>query len=139
MAALTARTMLISVGGTDYTTQVFEAHVDADDADSDEITFSEAAAGGGRQYTLAFKLTQDLVASTLWDRIWTASGTDVAVLLKPYGNTVATVAQPHFSMTANIREPNGTFIGGEADAAPTKRLTTEVEWPLSAKPTRVTA
>jgi len=139
MAALTGRTMVITVGGTDYTAQVFEAHVDADDADTDEITFAEAAAGGGRSYVLAIKLTQDMVASTLWDRIWSASGTDVACLLKPYGNAAASVTQPHYSMTANVREPNGTLIGGEADSSPTKRFTVEVEWPLTAKPLKVTA
>lgn len=139
MAALSGRTMVITVGGTDYTAQVFEARVDADDADSDEVTFAEAAAGGGRKYVLAFKLTQDLIASTLWDKIWVASGTDVACVLKPYGNAAASVSQPHFTMTASVREPNGTLIGGEADASTTKRQVVEVEWPLTAKPTRVTA
>lgn len=138
MAALSGRTLTISVGGTDYTSQVFSASVEADDADTDEVTFSEAAAGGGRTYVLALKLTQDMAASTLWDKIWTASGTDAAVILKPYGNAAASVTQPHYSMTASIREPNGTLIGGEADASPTKRQTVEVEWPLTAKPTKVT-
>jgi hypothetical protein len=138
MAALNGRTLVITVGATDYTTQVFSAEVQADDADSDDITFAEAAAGGGRQYTLAVKLTQDMATGTLWDKIWTAAGTDVAVLLKPYGNAAASTAQPHYSMTANVREPNGTLIGGEADASPTKRQTVEVEWPLAAKPTKVT-
>lgn len=139
MAALTGRTLLISVGGTEYNTQVFEAHVDADDADSDSITFAEAAAGGGRAYTLNITLTQDMATGTLWDRIWSAAGTDVAVLMKPYGNAAASATQPHYSMSANVREPNGTLIGGEADSSPTKRLTVEVEWPLAAKPTKVIA
>ena len=137
MAALTGRTLLISIGGTEYNTQVFEAHVDADDADSKDITFAEAAAGGGRKYTLAITLTQDLIASTLWDKIFTAAGSDVTVLMKPYGNTAASATQPHFSMTANVREPNGTFIGGQADANVQTRYNIEVEWPLAAKPTRV--
>ena len=42
-------------------------------------------------------------------------------------------------MTANVREPNGTLIGGEADASTTKRMTVEVEWPLTAKPTKIIA
>lgn len=139
MAALTGRTLTISVAGTDYTTQVFSAAVEADDADSDAITFAEAAAGGGRKYVLALTLTQDMVASTLWDRIWTSAGTDAAVILKPYGNTTASATQPHYSMSANIREPNGTLIGGEADANPLTRYTVEVEWPLNSKPTKVIA
>ena len=139
MAALNGRTLTMTVAGTDYTTQVFSSEVKADDADSDDITFAEAAAGGGRQYTLALKLTQDMAATTLWSKIWDAAGTDVACVLKPYGNVAPSVAQPHFTFSANVREPNGTIIGGEADASPTKRQTVEVEWPLAAKPTRVTA
>jgi len=90
-------------------------------------------------YTLSITLTQDAVTGTLWDKIWTAAGSDVAVIMKPYGNTTASATQPHYSMTANVREPNGTLIGGEADASPTKRFTTEVEWPLAAKPTKIIA
>lgn len=138
MAALTGRTLLITVAATDYTAQVFSASVEADDADSKDITFAEAAAGGGRQYKLKLTLTQDMVASTLWDKIWSAAGTDVVVLMKPYGNASASVTQPHFTMSANVREPNGTFIGGDADANVQTRYNVEVEWPLAAKPTKVT-
>lgn len=138
MAALTGRSLLISVGGTNYEAQVFAATVDADDAESDQTTFAEAAAGGGRQYVLKLTLTQDMAASTLWSKIWDAAGTDVAVLMKPYGNATASASQPHFNMTATVKEPNGTLIGGEADPSPTNRLQVEVEWPLAAKPTRVT-
>lgn len=139
MAALSGRTLVITVAATDYTAQVFNCEVESDDSDSKDVTFAEAAAGGGRQYQLNLKLTQDMVASTLWDKIWSAAGTDVAVLLKPYGNATATAAQPHFSMTANVREPNGVMIGGDADASTTKRQVVEVKWPLTAKPTRVVA
>jgi hypothetical protein len=139
MAALTGRTLKIDVGGTDYTSQVFAATINAEDAESDQVTFAEAAAGGGRQYTLNITLTQDMAASTLWSEIWENAGTDAAFELIPYGNATATATQPHFTGTATIREPNGTLIGGEADASPTNRLTVEVEWPLSGKPTRVTA
>ena len=139
MAALTGRSLKISVAATDYEAQVFEATVDADDADDSNVTFAEAAAGGGRDYTLKIVLTQDMAATTLWSKIWDSAGTDAPVVLKPYGNASPSVSQPHFTMTATIKEPNGTLIGGEADASPTNRLKVEVEWPLSGKPTRVTA
>lgn len=139
MAALTARSLKITVEGDEYNTQVFAAAVNADEADSDAVTFAEAAAGGARAYTLALTLTQDMAADTLWTMIWDAAGTDVDVVMMPYGNAVASEAQPHFSMTASVREPDGTIIGGEADANPLTRWNTEVEWPLLAKPVRVTA
>lgn len=139
MAALTGRLLKITLGATDITAQCFAATVEADDADSDNVTFAEAAAGGGRLYTLNLTLTQDMAASTAWTQVWENAGDDVEVTLLPYGNTGASVTQPHFDMTATIKEPNGTLIGGEADASPTNRLQIEVEWPLAAKPTRVTA
>lgn len=139
MAALTARTLVISVGGTDYSAQVFNAEVRADAADSDDVTFADATAGGGRQYTLGLTLTQDMATSSLWNQIWASSGTDVTVLMKPYGNSTASSTQPHYSMSANVREPDGVLIGGDADASTTKRLKVEVEWPLAAKPNKVVA
>jgi hypothetical protein len=139
MAALNARALTITIAATSYEAQLFTAQVDAEPAEADEVTYSEAAAGGGRTYKLVLKLYQDLAAATgLWDKVWAAAGTDVAVLMKPYGNAAASVSQPHFTMTANVREPDGLLIGGEADATVTKRQTIEVEWPLTAKPVRVT-
>lgn len=139
MAALTARTLVVTIGATDYTAQVFTVQVEADAADSDDVTYAEAAAGGGRVYKLVLKLTQDMAATTLWRRIFDAPGTDLACLIKPYGNATASVTQPHFTFTANVREPDGVFIGGEADASTTKRQVIEVEWPLTAKPVMVTS
>lgn len=140
MAALTARTLTITVAAVEYSAQVFTAEVESAAADSDDVTYAEAAAGGGRVYQLNLKMYQDLAAATgLWDKIWSASGTDVAVVMKPYGNAAASVSQPHYTMTANVREPDGVLIGGEADASTTKRQVVEVSWPLTAKPAKVTA
>lgn len=138
MAAVSARSLVITIAATDYTAQVFTASFDSAAADSDDVTYAEAAAGGGRVYVLSLKLTQDMVSTTLWRKIFDAAGTDVAILMKPYGNAAASVSQPHFTATANVREPDGVFIGGEADASPTKRQVIEVEWPCTAKPVMVT-
>lgn len=139
MAALTARSLKITVDGDEYYTQVFAATVEADDADSDSVTFAEAAAGGARAYVLAMTITQDMAADSLWSILWDAAGSDVDVVMMPYGNAAPSATEPHFSMTASVREPNGTLLGGEADANPLTRWDLEIEWPLLAKPTRVTA
>lgn len=139
MAAVTGRTMTIRVAGIEYAAQVFAATVHSTYAGDDNVTYAAAAAGGGQAYVLKLTLTQDMAASTLWSKIWDAAGTDVAVLMKPYGNASASVTQPHYTMTATVKEPNGTIIGGEADASPTNRLQVEVEWPLAAKPVMVTS
>lgn len=139
MAALTARSLKITIDAVERYAEVFAAAVNADDAEADEVTFAEAAAGGARSYVLALTLTQDMAAGTLWTSIFEEAGTDVPVVIMPYGNASPSASQPHFTATASIREPNGTMIGGEADANPLTRFNVEVEWPLLAKPVRLTA
>lgn len=139
MAALGTRNLTLTIGGTEYAAQVFDVTVEAAAADSDDVTYAEAASGGGRQYNLLITLTQDMAASTVWTHVWDDAGDDIAVLLRPYGNASASTTQPHFTMTANIREPEGPFIGGTADLSPSARQKVEVSWPLAAKPTRVTS
>lgn len=139
MASLGTRQLVISIGGTDYTAQVSNCEITSQAAESDVTTFAEAAAGGLREYRLKFTAIQDLAVGTVWDRIWTAAGTTAAVLIKPYGNATATVAQPHYSGNVTITEPDGTLIGGEANASTTSRFTFEAEWVYAAKPTKVTA
>lgn len=139
MGALTARTLTITVAATAYEAQVFTAEVEAGPADEDDVTYAEAAAGGGRVYFLNLKMTQDMASTGLWSTVFGSAGTDVAVLMKPYGNATASATQPHFSMSANVREPDGVLIGGEADSSATKRQVIEVQWPLAAKPTKVTS
>jgi len=138
MASLGTRSLTVSIGGTDYTTQVSKAVVTSGESDSDFVTFTDAAAGGSREYRLEFTGVQDLNTTTLWDKVFTAAGTTAAVLIKPYGNATASVTQPHISGTVTITEPDGDFIGGEADASTTARMTFECSWVFTAKPTRVT-
>lgn len=139
MAALTARSLKITVEGAEYNTQVFASTVNSDEAEQDAVTFAEAAAGGSRAYVLAITLTQDMAEDTLWSMIWDSPGMDVDVVMMPYGNAAPSLSQPHFSMTASVREPDGELLGGEADPNPLTRWTTEVEWPLLAKPVKITA
>lgn len=139
MGSVNARDLTLTVGGTEYATQVFSAQVESAAADSDDVTYAEASTGGGRQYNLVMTLTQDMVTSSLWSQIWDNAGDDIAVLMRPYGNSAASLTQPHFSMSANIREPDGVIIGGTADVSPSVRQQTEVTWPLAAKPTKVTS
>lgn len=139
MTALGTRALVVSIGGTDYTAQVFNCEIVSRAADASQTTFAEAAAGGGRIYSLKFVLTQDLAASSLWRQIWDSAGDSVAALVKPYGNSAASAAQPHYSGNVTITEPDGTLIGGDADASTTARWSAEISWDFDAKPTEVTA
>ena len=82
---------------------------------------------------------QDLVTGTLWDQVWTNAGATVACILKPYGNATASPTQPHYGFNAVVTEPDGDFIGGDADKSTTAQQTIECAWPLTAKPTKITA
>lgn len=136
MTALGTRTLIVSVGGTDYSAQVSDCRITSAESDSDFVTFADAAAGGARDYKLAFKAVQDTAAASLWDKIWTAAGTTVAVIVKPHGAAAASATTPWFNCNAVVTEPDGDLLGGEADASTTARFTVECEWPLTAKPVR---
>ena len=139
MAALGTRLLQFSVAASDFTSQVYDVHIDPEEGDDSDMTYGEAATGGADIWTLSFTAYQDFNTGTLWDKVFTSAGTTVAVLIKPYGNTTASAAQPHFTANAVITRPRGTFIGGEANSSATARQKFECTWTLTAAPTRVTS
>src|SRR5262245_19805332 len=103
MAALGTKSLTFHTGGswnpttgaitgtqTEVTSQVSKVEIDSAETDSDFVSFADAAAGGGRDYSLAVTATQDLVTGTLWDQVWTNAGSKVAVTIRPYGNATPT-------------------------------------------------
>jgi len=140
MAAIGTRKLKIKVGEppTEYNMDVSRAEITSGETDSDFVSFADAAAGGGRDYALEFTAVQDAATGSLWDEVWSNAGDEVAVTIAPYGNDVASITEPHFDMTAIVSEPDGTLLGGEADASATAKMTFECEWKLIGKPNRVT-
>jgi hypothetical protein len=139
MGAIGTRKLTLTIAGTEVTAEVSSATITSKEAKSDFVSFADAAAGGSREYGLKLKFIQDATSASLWDQVWSAAGTDVAAVVRPYGNTVPTVAEPHFTGTVTISEPDGDYLGGDADPSTSARFVTEVEWIFTAKPTRVTA
>ena len=144
MAALGTRALVFRVGSTptDYSSSVSNVRVTSAESDSDFISFADAAAGGARDYALAITMVQDPASTSLWELIWTSAGTDVPYEVWPNGRPVSgtpSATQPKYSGTCSIREPDGDLLGGEADASTTARFLTEVEWPLTARPTKATS
>ncbi len=121
----------------DFTSSVSNVRITSAESDSDFVSFADAAAGGARDYALAMTLVQDNATTSLWYKTFNETGTDCPVRVwpagKPSGGTPS-ATQPRFAFTATVREPDGDWIGGEADASTTARFLTEVEWPLLAKP-----
>lgn len=137
MAALGTRTLTVTIATVDYTAQVSRVAITSGESDSDFVTFANAAAGGSREYRLEFTAVQDAASGTLWDKVWSSAGTDVAFLIKPYGNVAASATQPHYSGTATITEPDGDLLGGEADSSTSARFVIECSWVCTSKPTKV--
>jgi hypothetical protein len=139
MAAIGTRKLKIEVGGTERRAEVTSAKVTSGAADEDTVTFAEAEGGGSRDYNLEIILLQDAASGTLWTDIFDNAGDDATVTLMPYGNAVATVAEPHFEVVATITEPDGDLLGGAANRSKTARNVITVVWPCDAKPTKITA
>lgn len=133
------RKLKIEVDGNEHTGAVSNARFTTGAGDTDFLTFAAADAGGNREYRLQGTAVQDTTTDSLWDEIWSNLGVEVPVTLMPYGNATPSVTEPHFEATAVITEPDGDLLGGEANASTTARMTIEINWPLTGKPTKVTA
>jgi hypothetical protein len=137
MTALGTRKLKIEVDGVEYTAEVSKAVVTSGKSSGSFTSFAGAAAGD-RKYFLNITAVQDAETGSLWREVFDNAGSDVPVVLMPYGNAAPSVTEPHYTATATIEEPEGDFLGGEADADTTARFTFEVSWPLAAKPVAVT-
>lgn len=139
MAGLGTRLLKLTIDGDEVTAEVSKAVITSNDAGSDFTTFEDAANGGAREYRLEFTGVQDPIAGSLWDKVWTAAGTDVAFILDPVGGGAASPANPMFEGTVTITEPDGDLIGGSADSSTSARFTFDCAWVCDGKPERVTA
>ena len=137
MAFAGTRLLKIKIGANEYNASISSAKIASAASDSDFQTFADAAAGGGRTYTLVFTAGADYAASTLWDQIFSNAGTTVACVLNPYGVTTFAAATPGFNFNAVVKEPDGDFIGTDANPSVTAVSQFSAEWTLTGKPTRV--
>lgn len=136
---LGTRLLQLTVDGTDRTAEVSNVRITVGDSDSDFVTFADAAAGGAKDYKLAFTAVQDPEAASLWDEVWSNAGDTVPIVIKPTGSAAASATEPWFEGSAVIKMPDGDLLGGEANASTTARFTFEAEWDFTAKPTRKVA
>lgn len=138
MAAIGTRLLKMEIDGVEYSAQVSVGKITSGESDSDFVTFADAAAGGAREYRLEFTAVQDAATGSLWREVFDNAGDTIPFTLMPYGNATPSVAEPHFEGNAVISEPDGDFLGGEADSSTTARFTIECSWACTAKPTLVT-
>ena len=139
MAALGTRLLKFKVGTTEHTAEVSRVQITSGAADSDFTSFADAASGGAREYALELTMRQDMANTSLWRYIWAQAGQSLAVKVAPYGNTAAaTATEPFYTGNVTITEPDGVLIGGEANSSTSARMTVQVRWVASAKPTELT-
>lgn len=136
MARVRPRLIALDVDGTDRSDEVSKAIITSAASDSDFTSFLEARSGGARDYALNMTIAQDHASGTLWDLIWTGAGTLVTGTYAPYGNETATATEPHYDFEAKVSEPDGDFLGAEANDSLTAVAVVEVVWDLTAKPTK---
>lgn len=139
MARVTPRLIALEVETVDRSNEVSKAEITSAAKSSDFTSFAEARSGGGREYALVMTIAQDHASATLWDLIWTGSGTEVDGTYAPYGNAVPSATEPHYDFTAVVGEPDGRMLGAEANSSTTAVATVDVTWALTGKPTKVTA
>jgi hypothetical protein len=139
MAHVPTNRLTISIDGDEVSPDVSTVEVVTGESESDFISFAQAAQGGARTYSLHLVLAQDMATGSVWRQIWDAAGSEVDVVVRPYGNAVASATQPHIEGTVVIVEPDGPLLGGAADPSATAVLTVDVTWQFLAKPDMVSA
>lgn len=122
--------LTLGTPGMDYWADVTQYLLTNDEADSDVVTFADAAEGGARQYQLTGAAIQSTAADSFWRYVWDNTGETVPFTLAPHGNVEASAAEPHF--IGNVTIGAKPAVGGEAG---TGAFTFEFEWNVDGVPT----
>jgi hypothetical protein len=136
------RLIELFVDSIDMSDAASNARYSNEDTASDFISFATAAANSAKDWYLEGTCVQDTTADSLWDYMWSQTGTDVTAVLWPNGQPVGgtpTVSQPSYTATVTIALPDGDTLGGDADTSSTARQTVDFKWQCAAKPTKATA
>lgn len=119
--------------GAEYAADIISYSIDNEEADSDVITFEDAASGGSRQYYLRGSAIQSTETASFWRYVWENSGdTDVPYTIAPHGNQEPSEDQPHFTGTLTIG-PKPT-LGGEASTSSSSAFQFEFEFEIDGTP-----
>ncbi|MFT4051101.1 MAG: hypothetical protein QM677_02485 [Microbacterium sp.] len=120
--------------GSDYSVDLTSWKIENEEADSDVITFEDAAEGAGRTFYLRGTAVQSTDAASFWRYVWANAGTkDLAYTVAPHGNATPTTAQPHFVGTLTIgAKPT---ISSEASKSNTSASTFDFEFEIDGEPT----
>lgn len=133
------RSLTLTINSIERAAELSTAKITSAETDADFVSFADAAAGGARDYVFVGTAKQNTGDASVWDLIFAHAGETKAVVYRPHGNAVPSVTQPHFTFSVVVKEPDGDYLGGDADPSTTAYQTVDFEWPLLAKPVKVTA
>jgi len=104
--------------GVDRKCETTAVTLEHEDADTDTLTFCDAAEGGSAQPYFQVTFVQSLDATSFWRYCWEHAGEVVPFTYAPLGNEEPTASAPHFLGFVQIPKARPT-IGGEATIAGT--------------------
>lgn len=126
--------LTLGTPGTDQSADIISWSIENEEADSDVVTFEDAASGGARQFFLRGSAIQSTDTTAFWRYVWENTGeAEVPYTIAPHGNTAPSATEPHFVGTLTIG-PKPT-IGGEASTSTTSAFSFEFEFEIDGEPT----
>lgn len=112
MAKYKGKDLSLTIDGEEVNLEATSVVLDAEDADTDSVTFAELADGTPLQWFFTINAISDYGTGSLWDKFWQKAGDSVAYVFKPYGNAVPSTSQPHFE--GNVTVTRKPPVGGTA-------------------------
>lgn len=130
-----SRATELFIDGVNVTDEVSSVVLASAETESEFVSFADALAGGGRDYTLKITMRQDTDTASLWYVIWNAAGDDLTYEFWPNGGSpTPSATTPRFAGSITVSEPDGDLLGGDANTSPRVVQVTEVEWKCTDKP-----
>ncbi|RZU66751.1 hypothetical protein EV379_3117 [Microterricola gilva] len=125
--------LTLGTPGADQSADIISWSIENEEADSDVVTFEDAASGGARQYFLRGAAIQSTASTSFWRYVWENTGeTDIPYTVAPHGNAIATAEEPHFVGTLTIgAKPT---IGGEASTSRSSAFQFDYEFEIEGEP-----
>ena len=100
VSRLAGNLLTLSVGGVEYSAEFASVMIQSEPAADDVKTFGS----DNSDWFMTLTGIVSLDSAAFWRYCWTSASTDVAFILRPLGNAVATATQPHFTGTVRIPE-----------------------------------
>lgn len=131
MAKYKGKDLSLTFEGEQVNDEITAVVLNNEEADADAVTFAEIAGGDAVQWFFEITSVSDYGTGSFWTFLWENAGATVDYVFRPYGNTTASAAQPHFTGSAVVvsKPP----IGGTAN----ETFTFETRLDCTNAPTRV--